>query len=165
MIIKICKSTVLLLVAASVTQVNAWSLPQQQSLMTRTSDPAASTTALEMANPYNSNEFLKWAKDKRSADAGDNVVELNRPLGIVLNQDPYGNVYVETVAPNGNAARSGQVCRIFRVTLIFVVLFIQLEIMILTYAFTYCHRSRKVILLPCAVQHSATRCGVHEVSV
>lgn len=36
--------------------------------------------------------------------------ELKRPLGIVLEEDKAtGNVYVETVAPKGNAARSGLV--------------------------------------------------------
>merc|ERR1711966_375350 len=32
-----------------------------------------------------------------------------KPLGLVLNQDDNGNVYVETVAARGNAARSGKV--------------------------------------------------------
>merc|ERR1712151_151386 len=32
-----------------------------------------------------------------------------RPLGLVLQEDDSGNVYVDTVAPNGNAARTGQV--------------------------------------------------------
>ena len=52
---------------------------------------------------------MKWARSSRSAQADDNVVELNRPLGLVLNQDDNGNVYVEKVAPRGNAARSGKV--------------------------------------------------------
>jgi len=74
-----------------------------------TTRSSSSSTALYSQNPYNSNEFLRWAKSSRSAQAGDNVVELNRPLGIVLNQDQYGNVFVETVAPRGNAARTGKV--------------------------------------------------------
>merc|ERR1711937_234031 len=45
----------------------------------------------------------------RQAGNDDNVVELMRPLGLVLNQDDNGNVYVETVAPRGNAARTGRV--------------------------------------------------------
>ena len=35
--------------------------------------------------------------------------ELKRPLGVVLEEDEKGNVYVETVAPLGNAARTGVV--------------------------------------------------------
>ena len=54
-------------------------------------------------------DFMRWAKQSRSASFGDNLVELNRPLGLVLNQDDQGNVYVETVAPKGNAARTGKV--------------------------------------------------------
>jgi hypothetical protein len=54
-------------------------------------------------------DFMRWARASRSAQAGDNLVELNRPLGVVLNEDEYGNVYVEAVAPRGNAARTGKV--------------------------------------------------------
>jgi hypothetical protein len=64
-------------------------------------------TTLAMAND---NDFLRWAKASRSAQATDNVVELLRPLGLVLSEDEQGNVYVETVAPKGNAARTGKVC-------------------------------------------------------
>ena len=52
---------------------------------------------------------MRWARQSRSAGSEDNVVELMRPLGLVLNQDENGNVYVETVAPKGNAARTGKV--------------------------------------------------------
>ena len=63
-----------------------------------------------MAGDDNEANFMRWAKSSRSAQAEDNVVELVRPLGLVLNQDEQGNVYVETVAPRGNAARTGKVC-------------------------------------------------------
>ncbi|GMI20827.1 hypothetical protein TrRE_jg610, partial [Triparma retinervis] len=46
-------------------------------------------------------------RSQRAAGAGDRVVELKRPLGVVLEEDEKGNVYVETVAPLGNAARTG----------------------------------------------------------
>ena len=57
----------------------------------------------------NEQNLLRWARSKRSAEFDDNVVELVRPLGLVLNEDKMGNVYVETVAPKGNAARTGKV--------------------------------------------------------
>ena len=64
-----------------------------------------------MAAPDRDDEnFMKWAKASRYATDEDVVVEFPRPLGLVLNQDANGNVYVETVAPKGNAARSGKVC-------------------------------------------------------
>ena len=66
-----------------------------------------STTALSMAQ--NNDDLLRWARSSRSAGSEDNVVELLRPLGLVLNADDNGNVYVETVAPKGNAARTGKV--------------------------------------------------------
>jgi len=68
-----------------------------------------STTFLQMAGDDNNQEFLRWARASRTASSDDNVVELSRPLGLVLNQDDRGNVYVETVAPKGNAARTGKV--------------------------------------------------------
>lgn len=63
-------------------------------------------SALSMAEDE---EFMRWAKQSRSASSGDNKVELKRPLGLVLEQDDNGNVFVQTVAPKGNAARTGQV--------------------------------------------------------
>jgi len=54
-------------------------------------------------------DFMRWAKQSRSASSGDNLVELKRPLGLVLDEDDNGNVFVQTVAPKGNAARSGLV--------------------------------------------------------
>lgn len=65
-----------------------------------------SPVVLSMAND---NDLRRWEKSSRAAGAGDRVVELRRPLGLVLNEDGEGNVYVETVAPRGNAARTGEV--------------------------------------------------------
>lgn len=72
----------------------------------KTVTSTTSTTSLRMANDE---DLLRWARTSRSADADDNVVELMRPIGVVLAEDDNGNVYVETLAPNGNAARSGKV--------------------------------------------------------
>jgi len=66
----------------------------------------ASSSALSMAND---DDLLRFSRAARQAGSDDNVVELPRPLGLVLNQDDDGNVYVETVAPRGNAARTGRV--------------------------------------------------------
>lgn len=63
--------------------------------------------ALFMAK--NDDELARFSRQQRSAGADDRVVELKRPLGLVLEEDADGNVYVETVAPRGNAARSGLV--------------------------------------------------------
>jgi hypothetical protein len=64
------------------------------------------TTVLQMANDE---DLKRWDKSSRSAGATDNVVTLLRPLGLVLAEDANKNVFVETVAPRGNAARTGQV--------------------------------------------------------
>ena len=65
------------------------------------------TTVLTMAK--DNEEFMKFARQSRSAGSDDRVVELVRPLGLVLADDGRGNVYVQTIAPKGNAARSGMV--------------------------------------------------------
>ncbi len=54
-------------------------------------------------------ELNRFARSQRSAGVNDRVVELKRPLGLVLNEDDNGNVFVDTVAPKGNAARTGLV--------------------------------------------------------
>jgi len=63
------------------------------------------STTLHMAEEEE--DFMRWAKASRSATSGDNLVELKRPLGLVLDADDEGNVFVQTVAPRGNAARTG----------------------------------------------------------
>ena len=82
----------------------------------RTNNDVVAVVTLHMAknqptanNNNNNEDYLRWAKTTRSADADDNVVELLRPLGLVLQEDENRNVYVETVAPKGNAARTGKV--------------------------------------------------------
>jgi C-terminal processing protease CtpA/Prc len=67
----------------------------------------STTTAISMAK--DDEDLLRFARQSRSAGSDDNVVELMKPLGLVLNQDDDNNVYVETVAPRGNAARTGKV--------------------------------------------------------
>eukprot|EP00980_Cylindrotheca_fusiformis_P005335 scaffold1138_cov128-Cylindrotheca_fusiformis.AAC.17 len=78
------------------------------SAFTTTSRSMVKSTSLSMA-AENNEDLLRWARASRSAGSDDNVVELMRPLGLVLNQDDNGNVYVEAVAPKGNAARTGKV--------------------------------------------------------
>mmetsp|Transcript_4351 Transcript_4351/g.8365 ORF Transcript_4351/g.8365 Transcript_4351/m.8365 type:complete len:220 (-) Transcript_4351:203-862(-) len=71
------------------------------------SNTADSSKALFMAKT--DDDLARFSRQQRSAGADDRVVELKRPLGLVLEEDADGNVYVETVAPRGNAARSGMV--------------------------------------------------------
>jgi hypothetical protein len=73
---------------------------------TATASRSRSVQQLFMANDE---DMMRWARSSRSASANDRVVELKRPLGLVLNEDDNGNVYVETIAPKGNAARAGGV--------------------------------------------------------
>ena len=75
--------------------------------MTTTTTSSSQSTALFMG--ADDDDLLRQSRSSRSAGNDDNLVELQRPLGLVLNQDDAGNVYVETVAPRGNAARTGKV--------------------------------------------------------
>lgn len=65
-----------------------------------------SSSALSMAND---DDLMRSSRAARSAGIDDRVIELRRPLGLVLNEDADGNVFVETIAPRGNAARTGEI--------------------------------------------------------
>lgn len=83
-------------------------VPTTTTITTTTPITTATSSSLFMAGG-NDNDLLRFARASRSAGNDDNLVELQRPLGLVLNADDDGNVYVETVAPRGNAARTGKV--------------------------------------------------------
>lgn len=57
----------------------------------------------------NDEAVARFNKASRVAGVEDRLVELKRPLGIVLEEDANGNVYVDAIAPKGNAARTGMV--------------------------------------------------------
>jgi hypothetical protein len=100
----ICAAALLSVPAAGAFQT-ALSLPT----MTKTTSTTSLLAAPQDDGSKNS-DFMRWAKASRAAEAEDNLVEMQRPLGLILNQDEQGNVFVETIAPKGNAARSGKVC-------------------------------------------------------
>lgn len=97
------KSAIALIAATAV----AISAPSAMGFAPSSTSIARPTTSLSMAEE--GEDFMRWARQSRSAGSGDNLVELKRPLGLVLDEDDDGNVFVQTVAPKGNAARSGQV--------------------------------------------------------
>eukprot|EP00607_Mallomonas_marina_P008079 CAMPEP_0182418320 /NCGR_PEP_ID=MMETSP1167-20130531/2785_1 /TAXON_ID=2988 /ORGANISM="Mallomonas Sp, Strain CCMP3275" /LENGTH=160 /DNA_ID=CAMNT_0024592479 /DNA_START=228 /DNA_END=710 /DNA_ORIENTATION=- len=53
--------------------------------------------------------FVKANRAARSAGAGDRTVELRLPLGLDLDEDQSGNVFVSSITPGGRADRSGLV--------------------------------------------------------
>lgn len=67
--------------------------------------PSSTSTSLFMAD----DDLTRFSRQQRQAGTDDRIVELRRPLGLVLEEDEKGNVFVETVAPRGNAARTGMV--------------------------------------------------------
>mmetsp|Transcript_21731 Transcript_21731/g.28102 ORF Transcript_21731/g.28102 Transcript_21731/m.28102 type:complete len:196 (+) Transcript_21731:99-686(+) len=79
------------------------------SVSPKTIATATTTTITELSMAKGDDDFNRWARQSRSAGAEDNLIQMVRPLGLILNEDEQGNVYVETVAPKGNAARSGKV--------------------------------------------------------
>ena len=46
-------------------------------------------------------------RNKRFADAGDRVVEVSKPLGMILEEDKNGDVFVVEVGKGSNAAKAG----------------------------------------------------------
>ncbi len=98
------KTSCLIILAAAVQSANAFA-PSAITQPTQIVATSKSPSALSMAN----DDLSRFARQQRSAEADDRIVELRRPLGLVLEEDANGNVYVETVAPKGNAARTGAV--------------------------------------------------------
>jgi len=99
---------IIFLIIASIAQSAIAFAPSTPSLLlTVEQQQTSSSTALNESD--DKENFLRWAKASRSASVNDRVVELKRPLGIVLDEDEEGNVFVAVVAPKGNAARSGMV--------------------------------------------------------
>ena len=81
--------TAVLINAASAFMANGYSKNLKQAEVA-----APSPTMLQMASD---DDLLRWARTSRSAGANDNVVELMRPIGVVLAEDDNGNVFVETL--------------------------------------------------------------------
>mmetsp|Transcript_20636 Transcript_20636/g.31174 ORF Transcript_20636/g.31174 Transcript_20636/m.31174 type:complete len:209 (-) Transcript_20636:440-1066(-) len=66
------------------------------------------STQLRMAKDEEG-ELKKMARSARKAGPNDRVVEIRKPLGLILEEDERGNVYVASVSPGGNAARSKKI--------------------------------------------------------
>lgn len=49
--------------------------------------------------------FKNMMRSARKPGPNDRVVELRKPLGIILEEDERGNVYVKDLQAGGNAAR------------------------------------------------------------
>ena len=96
---------ILAVVFAAMNVTGAFVLQPTRRIASSCSSPSSSLLSMSDSDE----DFRRFTKQSRSASAGDNLVELRRPLGIVLNEDDNGNVFVETLAPKGNAARSGLV--------------------------------------------------------
>jgi C-terminal processing protease CtpA/Prc len=101
------KTTSILVILSAIAQsANAFApaVPAHAVIAKTSNSPTG--TALFMANE---DDLSRYARQQRFANSDDRIVELKRPLGLVLEEDGNGNVYVETVAPKGNAARTGLV--------------------------------------------------------
>ena len=105
-ILEIMKTTSLIILAAVAQSADAFAPCATTSVVTNSQIASESVSALSMAK---NDDLTRFSRQQRSAGADDRVVELRRPLGLVLDEDANGNVYVETVAPKGNAARTGVV--------------------------------------------------------
>jgi C-terminal processing protease CtpA/Prc len=53
--------------------------------------------------------FAKANRSQRRAGAGDRMVELKMPLGMDLEEDENGNVYVKSIEKGGRAEKSGMI--------------------------------------------------------
>lgn len=71
-------------------------LPALRAASLRASGRCGGVGQLDMAGRDDEEALIRSSRSQRSAGAGDRVVELKRPLGLVLDQDEKGNVYVES---------------------------------------------------------------------
>ncbi len=53
--------------------------------------------------------FTRANRASRAAGASDRVVEIRQPLGMDLDEDKEGNVFVKKIDPRGRAARTGMI--------------------------------------------------------
>lgn len=63
----------------------------------------------DMIMKVNNDAFTRANRATRSAGADDRVVEIYLPLGMELDEDKDGNVYVKSIEKNGRAEKSGKV--------------------------------------------------------
>ena len=75
----------------------------------RASHRSVVTKTRSMTMKVENDAFTRANRAKRTADAGDRMVELRMPLGIELDEDKEGNVFVKKVEPNSRAAKTGMV--------------------------------------------------------
>ena len=79
--------------------------------------PAPSTTRTTLQswqpntnfNGEQENRLTDFERAARDAGAGERKVTIRKPLGLVLDARPGGDVYVKEVTPGGNAEAIGQV--------------------------------------------------------
>ena len=72
--------------------------------------------AIKMA--VNNDAFAKANRASRSAGGDDRVIELRLPLGMDLDEDKEGNVFVKSIEPNGRASKTGKVFVGDRITMV-----------------------------------------------
>merc|ERR1719231_14692 len=69
-----------------------------------------SGTSLNMAKANVKNDaYTRQLRSARKAGADDRVVELKKPMGLELDEDEDGNVYVKAITKGGRADKSGVV--------------------------------------------------------
>ena len=105
--------SLLIALTAGASTVSAFLSGMRSSSVTSVAAQRRSSSApLSMAG---FSEDFGWGQDvvrrqernARFAEEGARVVEIAKPLGIVLEEDKNGDVYVAEVSPGGNGAKSG----------------------------------------------------------
>lgn len=63
----------------------------------------------ELSMAVKNDQQARANRETRKAGADDRMIELKKPLGLVLDEDPDGNVFVTSIEANGRAEKSGKV--------------------------------------------------------
>ena len=74
-------------------------------LSTRTQQTTRNDFTMEVKN----DPFAKANREMRRASADDRMVELKKPMGIELDEDQFGNVFIKSIEKNSRAEKTGQI--------------------------------------------------------
>ncbi|CAB1117692.1 unnamed protein product [Ectocarpus sp. CCAP 1310/34] len=96
----------------STASVRALGSTQGRSVSTSAVSRQPSRGMLSMASKKDeeaARQLSNMARAARKVGPNDRVVELRKPMGLVLEEDERGNVYIVEIVPGGNASRKKQI--------------------------------------------------------
>lgn len=79
-----------------------------------------STTSRQVYMKVDNDAFTRANRVARTASAGDRKVELFLPLGLELDQDKEGNVFIKSIDPGSRAEKTGKIFVGDRIAMVYI---------------------------------------------